>query len=389
MRTSHWLCAALLGIGTYDADATQLLVAEYGMTPERVAVFMEDHATDAVELGFPMEGPTRVVKTDMTFLYEYLNKPYWTYMEVAFECKNRLISPASKDSDISESAKFRMFSGKTRAKNKVEHEPLTLTAWNTTTHSAIVQSRNVACNMSQVRRAIISSLKEDKRIDFNRLVRALEILRIDLVHPLSEDATHFDFLADEVWKIVWHDVAKPDIYRGRPLTAEESKQMDELMAQTKSRITNAQASVGNTMVHAKAERDFGQTATLWRKSRNLSKIERTILMAWQAQTPQALVSKLGPAQRVWHGSRKDEHFIYTNAFNGQNFIKTTQMVAPNVLADGVILAGIDKTCSVRFVAIPDAQGTMRVADVLVTVDQSGSGVAPTDKVLCGGVLHGK
>lgn len=377
-------------------EAGKLLIAESGLKPERVAMFADDYAIERAASAMDIEAPTRTYVMHVTTVYESSDKPYWTEMELAFRCRNTLREALENkrptrrtpavDADVASVAEFSMLSGKTRHKNKVDHVPLSPAGWSSTPNPMMVQARNVACNMYRVKSALAASLKADKTIDYGRLSDAITGLGLQLVRPMPEDVVGYDFLAAASWSYVWPDATPPAIDRGRRLTEAESRQLDEQMAQIKSRIATAQGTAQEHAQQAIADREFADRALAFRSGRRLNSIERILLPAWEAATQDAIRQAFGDPARIEQGSASSVQLSYLGIFDNRNLAKTTRRLSSTVMFDEMMQTGHYEDCQVRFVMIPDNRGLMRVADVQVDAWHSQKGHSAASKDLCATAL---
>lgn len=376
--------------------AGKLLIVEQGMMPARIAMFADDHAIESASSAMDIEAPTRTLVMRVTSVYEANDKPYWTEMELAFKCRNALYEALQKKrqtrdasvaaADIATVAEFSLLSGKTRAKDNVNHVSLSPTGWASTSNAMMVQARNVACNMDAVKAAVRAALKPDGRIDFGALSRAITGIGLELVRPMPEDMSSYDFLADAAWPLIWPDASKPTIERGRRLTDAESRQLDARMTQVKERIQSAQGSAENHQQQALNLRDFSSRAGAFRNGRRLNKIERILLPAWESQSRDEILRQFGDPARIEHGRGGAAHLTYLGIFDNRNLAKTTRRLSATVMFDEMMQTGYYKDCQVQFIMIPDNGGIMRVADVRVDAWHSQKGYSAASKDLCATAL---
>lgn len=376
--------------------AGKLLIAEQGMAPNRVAMFADDYTIESVGSVAAVEAPTRTYIMRVTNVYEADAKPYWTEMELAFKCRNALHEalqqkrqprevPAAT-ADVATVAEFSLLSGKTRAKNKVDHVPLSPAPWTNTSNAMMVQARNVACNMEALKAALRAARKPDRRIDFGTLSRAVTGMGLELVRPMPEDMSSYDFLADAAWPLIWPDASKPAVDRGRQLTDEESRQLDARMTQVKQRIQSAQSIAENHLQQTVNDREFTTKASAFRNGRRLNKIERILLPAWESQSRDELRQDFGDPVRVEQGQAGSIYLTYLGIFDNRNLVQTTRRLSSTVMFNEMMQTGYYKDCQVQFIMIPDNGGIMRVADVRVEAWHSQKGYSAASKDLCATAL---
>lgn len=376
------------------AHAERLFLDNQGNSPNRIAYFSDDFATDTTILGGDVSGPTLHKRIEVTMVFEAKDQPYWTTMDLEFKCPNpnhKMYMPKKKKGaetaewvlPAADTVEFRMVSGQTRLKTKVERKTLTPTDWQSTGSYAMKRVYRVACNADAISRAKNSSPAADgKTVDMAVLRGKMEGLGLQSAAYIPS-GTFGDSLGEFTWATLWKDARMPAIDNGRPLTAEEKKALDAKMAQLKIQMDADRAKVQGDLEQMKAGFEFTAAAAKFRGNRKWSQTERVMNSVWQGKTEADVVAAVGPPAVADAGGVRFLSY-------GQEFDR--RYVMQNMMTGYMWTEGMYSSCNIRFALIPDHKNVLRVADVVVTAqttiaDSTVKSRGSSERALCSELLE--
>ena len=359
------LVAGASAFTALPAMAHVLLIDGQGVSPNRVAVYVEDATLDKTPVSLEtINTPTRIRQIDLSMIYEAVNQPHWAEYHFQFKCPNRFYQKklgrpvkAGKawvlpDQDVVE---FRMAGGAKSMKQSPNIEDLKPTEWQTTSSYTMKRAWRVACDGDAIMAAKTASAGADRAIDRNLLRPKLAAMGLNDAE-LVPDGLTMSSLADFTWTNLWKDVRKPAINHGRKLTPAEQRALAAQVAQMKRDVESAQTTLTNRATEMKVVLDFAATAAAYRGKRRLSRTESILLQVWLGKTEQDVVAANGAPSVAQAGNARFLSY-------GQSF--DNRVMWQSMASSATFTTGGYASCNVRYALIPDSAGELRVADVAV------------------------
>lgn len=389
IRAPHIAAALLIAAGTSfapsAASAQALFFHVDGEPGDRQAYYSQTlvmNRTPAEQLIDQIE----VKQLDVTVIHENVAKPEWTMMRVQFECPSMLsLATGKAGKAIPKSAPVRMRLGEGSSilrRSDLQNEALPAEPWGTTSDPAMLKARKLACNGSDIEKAMLDSYR-NQRFDmaaFNAKLKPFGFTESVMVLAETTAAEQLEL----TWSRLWRGSKRPDP-SGRfsqPVTdADRTAAMAKMAVITKELETLAAQLRGKYEQSTKAlvvGFEFDDAAARLRGDRKPRGIEAQLLMVWQAKPEEDVVAKMGRPLvsdsgdlRVLSYGQQYDNRVLVGSTSGATWVEGTYMA-----------------CDVQFVTIPDSSGVRRVADIRISVDSNkpGWGGAGTTEA-CGELLQ--
>lgn len=380
-------------VAAFPATAgTYVLLDRQGNSPNRVAVYAETFVRDASPLHIPdvdnleesMKNIPQVKEIEIALVYEAVDKPYWTKMQVQFRCpsksydinaslkkKRKAEALAAQPVSMPETVSFQIMQGSTRTKDSFAITDMSPSGWQTTNGLTMRRAYLLACNDEAVKK-IAEETAYDTSGAFDPALFETQMAALGLDNTVQFPGFLFMHdVAEMTWAKLWADVKTPPINNGRDLTPEEiaayDKELKAKVAAMQGGIAAQKAETLASLQRQDAEFKFRDEIARVRGGRKMSRTESQMVLAWQGKGERDVVlamgapavSEAGGVRFLSYGQDYDSRYVVQRVYTGESWTE-----------------GVYKSCNVQFVLIPDAQQQFRVADVVVTAFRSGEGWAP-------------
>ena len=388
-RAPHIAAALLIAAGSSfvpsDASAQALFFHIDGEPGNRQAYYSQTLVMDRTPADQLM-GQIEVKQLDVTVIHENAAKPEWTMMRVQFECPSMLsIATGKVGKAIPKSAPVRMRLGEGSSilrRIDLQNEAIAAGSWATTSDPAMLKARKLACNGSDIEKAMFDSYR-NQRFDmaaFNAKLKPFGFNESVMVLAETTAAEQLEL----TWSRLWRGSKRPDPSGrfGQPVTeADRTAAMAKMAVITKELETLAAELRGKYEQGTKtlaAGFEFDEAAAKLRGDRKPRGIASQLLMVWQAKPEENVVAKMGRPLvsdsgdlRILSYGQQYDNRVLVGSTSGASWVEGTYMA-----------------CDVQFVTIPDRNGVRRVADVRISVDSNkpGWGGASTGEA-CGELLQ--
>ncbi len=386
-RVPHAAMLMAIGVGFVPSAASAQALFFYvdGDPGDRQAYYSQTLVMDRTPADQLM-GLIEIKQLDVTVIHENAAKPEWTMMRVQFECPSMLaIATGKADKAIPKSAPVRMRLGEGSSilrRSDLQNETLPAGSWATTGDPAMLKARKLACNGTDVEKAMFASYR-DQRFDmaaFNTKLRPFGLTEGVMVLVETTAPEQLEL----TWSRLWRGSKRPDPSGrfGQPVT-----DADRTAAMAKMAVITQELETLAAQLRGKYEKDiktlaagfeFDEAAAKLRGDRKPRGIASQLLMAWQAKPEEDVVAKMGRPLisdsgdlRVLSYGQQYDNRVLVGSTSGATWVEGTYMA-----------------CDVQFVTIPDRNGVRRVADVRISVDSNkpGWGGAGTGEA-CGELLQ--
>lgn len=389
IRAPHIAAALLIAAGTSfapsAASAQALFFHVDGEPGNRQAYYSQTLVMDRTPAEQLID-QIEVKQIDVTVIHENVAKPEWTMMRVQFECPSMLsLATGKAGKAIPKLAPVRMRLGEGSSilrRSDLQNEALPAEPWATTSDPAMLKARKLACNGSDIEKAMFDSYR-NQRFDmaaFNAKLKPFGFTESVMVLAETTAAEQLEL----TWSRLWRGSKRPDP-SGR--FSQPATDADRAAAMAKMAVITRELETLAAQLRGKYEQsnkalivgfEFDDAAARLRGDRKPRGIEAQLLMVWQAKPEEDVVAKMGRPLvsdsgdlRVLSYGQQYDNRVLVGSTSGATWVEGTYMA-----------------CDVQFVTIPDSSGVRRVADVRISVDSNkpGWGGAGTTEA-CGELLQ--